>query len=122
MQRCLAQFLDEPCRTTTPQRFSLRSSLLLRSTSLSNSSVSDDRRLTSDENSLCVDCNTGEMNVSDAVAARRSIRDFLPNPVDDELLRDLLERAARAPSGGNVQPWRIYVLNGSRMIDFLEFL
>ena len=62
------------------------------------------------------------MNVSDAVAARRSIRDFLPNPVDDELLRDLLERAARAPSGGNVQPWRIYVLNGSRMTDFLDFL
>ena len=38
------------------------------------------------------------MNVSDAVAARRSIRDFLTDPVDDELLRDLLERAARAPS------------------------
>ena len=62
------------------------------------------------------------MNVSDAVAARRSIRDFLTDPVDDELLRDLLERAARAPSGGNVQPWRIYVLNGSRMTDFLDFL
>jgi len=62
------------------------------------------------------------MDVSEAVAARRSIRDFLADPVDDQLLRDLLERAARAPSGGNVQPWRIYVLNGSRMTDFLDFL
>jgi nitroreductase len=60
------------------------------------------------------------MRVSEAVARRRSIRQFLPDPVDDAVLRDLLERAARAPSGGNVQPWRIYVLNGDTMSRFRE--
>ena len=31
------------------------------------------------------------------------------------MLRDLLEAASRAPSGGNLQPWRIYVVNGDAM-------
>lgn len=62
------------------------------------------------------------MDVSDAVAARRSIRAFLPDPVDDALVASLLERAARAPSGGNVQPWRIYVINGPAMSEFRSFL
>lgn len=62
------------------------------------------------------------MRVSDAVAARRSIRAFLPTPVPDAVLRELLERASRAPSGGNVQPWRVYVINGERMGEFLDFL
>lgn len=62
------------------------------------------------------------MNVVDAVHARSSIRDFLPTPVPDEVLRQLLEDAARAPSGGNVQPWRIYVVNGESMARLREFL
>lgn len=60
------------------------------------------------------------MHVSEAVARRKSVRQFLPDPVDDAVLRDLLERAARAPSGGNVQPWRIYVVNGASMARFRE--
>ena len=55
------------------------------------------------------------MNVTDAVHARRSVRQFTPRPVPDDLLRTLVEHAARAPSGGNVQPWRIYVVNGESM-------
>jgi nitroreductase len=62
------------------------------------------------------------MNVSDAVAARRSIRSFLDTPVSDDLLRELLTSAARAPSGGNVQPWQIRVINGARMQEFLQHL
>ena len=62
------------------------------------------------------------MTVSEAVAARRSIRSFLDTPVSDDLLRELLTRAARAPSGGNVQPWQIRVLNGARMQEFLQHL
>ena len=46
------------------------------------------------------------MKVSEAVAARRTIRAFLDKPVSDDTIRSLLEKAARAPSGGNVQPWR----------------
>ena len=55
------------------------------------------------------------MNVSDAVAERKSIRNFLDTPVGDRELQTLLEKAARAPSGGNLQPWQIYVVNGPSM-------
>ena len=58
------------------------------------------------------------MHVRDAVATRRSIRQFTDRPVPDATIRDLLERASRAPSGGNLQPWRIYVLNGDSMARF----
>lgn len=58
------------------------------------------------------------MNVSEAVDKRSSIRAFLDTPVSNELIAELLTKAARAPSGGNVQPWRIYVLNGKKMADF----
>lgn len=62
------------------------------------------------------------MNVSQAVAERKSIRRFLDTPVDDELLKELLTKAARAPSGGNLQPWRVQVVNGDAMPRFLKAL
>ena len=62
------------------------------------------------------------MNVTEAVTARRSIRSFLDTPVSDTLLRELLEKSARAPSGGNVQPWQVHVVNGTRTQDFLKHL
>jgi nitroreductase len=61
---------------------------------------------------------TGTMSVSAAVVARQSVRAFLPDPVADTVLAELLAKAARAPSGGNVQPWRIYVVNGEAMTRF----
>ena len=62
------------------------------------------------------------MDVTEAVYKRKSIRGFLSTPVLDDELETLLNKAARAPSGGNVQPWRIYVINGSRMDDFKTHL
>ena len=62
------------------------------------------------------------MNVTDAVNARKSIRAFRPDPVDDATIAQLLTAASRAPSGGNVQPWRIFVVNGDSMTRFREFL
>jgi nitroreductase len=53
------------------------------------------------------------MDVQDAIAARFSCRAFLPTPVDETVVRDILERAARAPSGGNLQPWRVAALAGA---------
>ncbi len=52
------------------------------------------------------------MHVVDAVHQRSSIRDYLDTPIDDEVLRGLLTDASRAASGGNLQPWRVYVVNG----------
>ena len=57
------------------------------------------------------------MNVIDAVAARTSIRAFKPDPVPAALVRQILEVAARAPSGGNLQPWRVYALAGQPLAD-----
>ena len=53
------------------------------------------------------------MNVSEAIASRRSVRGFLDTPVDPTLIRRIVEAAARAPSGGNVQPWHIDVVAGA---------
>jgi nitroreductase len=52
--------------------------------------------------------------VDDAIMSRRSVRAFLPDPVDDETIRDILRVAARAPSGTNMQPWKVYVTRGDK--------
>src|ERR1700730_16569110 len=53
------------------------------------------------------------MHVRDAVASRFSCRAFLSTPVPQAIVRDILDRAARAPSGGNLQPWRVHALAGA---------
>jgi len=55
------------------------------------------------------------MDVFDAVASRYSCRAFLPIPVPEVTVRDIIERAARAPSGGNLQPWRVHALAGKKL-------
>ena len=62
------------------------------------------------------------LTVTEAVRERRSVRAFLVTPVDDAIVAELLELAARAPSGGNVQPWRIYVITAATMPRFLDYL
>jgi nitroreductase len=52
------------------------------------------------------------MDVLDAVNRRMSVRAFKPDPVDGAIVQDLLEAAARAPSGGNLQPWRVQAVTG----------
>lgn len=58
------------------------------------------------------------MDVTEAVMKRKSVRDFLPDPIDDAVIRQLLETASRSPSGGNLQPWKIWVINGDSMAAF----
>ncbi|MCD8516082.1 MAG: nitroreductase [Burkholderiaceae bacterium] len=53
--------------------------------------------------------------VDHAIVSRRSIRAFLPTPVDREDIEQILTVAARAPSGSNTQPWHVYVVTGSRL-------
>lgn len=52
------------------------------------------------------------MDVSEAVATRRSVRAFLGQPVGRDVLERVLDKARRAPSGGNIQPWNAVVLAG----------
>jgi nitroreductase len=53
------------------------------------------------------------MSVEEAIRGRRSIRAFLPKPVPRELIERIMTIAGRAPSGSNVQPWRVWVLEGA---------
>jgi nitroreductase len=53
------------------------------------------------------------MDVSEALRKRVSIRAFKPDPVPESLVRDILEVARFAPSGGNLQPWRVIVVAGA---------
>jgi nitroreductase len=56
------------------------------------------------------------MDVRDAVASRYSCRAFVPDkPVPQEIVREILERAARAASGGNLQPWVVHAIAGERL-------
>ena len=61
------------------------------------------------------------MNISEAVLSRKSIRAFSQEAIPNTLIANLLEKASRAPSGGNLQPWKIFVLNKDSMKKFLEF-
>lgn len=51
--------------------------------------------------------------VDAAITSRRSIRAFLPTPVERADIAAILEVASRAPSGTNTQPWKVYVLTGA---------
>ncbi|MDB2599805.1 nitroreductase [Gammaproteobacteria bacterium] len=61
------------------------------------------------------------MNVSEAVKSRSSIRSFMPKEIPNSLIKELLQKSSRAASGGNLQPWKIYILNNDSMKNFLEF-
>ena len=62
------------------------------------------------------------MNVTQAVAARRSVRGFLDRPVPLETLRALVIKAARAPSGGNLQPWHVDLMAGESLAALREIM
>jgi len=55
------------------------------------------------------------MDVFEAVDSRIACRAFLDTPVDAEIVRDLIARAARAASGGNLQSWQVYALAGAAL-------
>lgn len=49
----------------------------------------------------------------EAIRTRRSVRAFLPTPVDRARVEELLALASRAPSGTNIQPWKVHVVAGA---------
>ncbi|HEY5106264.1 MAG TPA: nitroreductase [Caulobacteraceae bacterium] len=58
------------------------------------------------------------MEVSEAVCRRMSVRAFRPEAVSGAVVRDILLAAQGAPSGGNLQPWRVYALAGAQLAAF----
>ena len=53
--------------------------------------------------------------VEAAITSRRSIRAFLPKPVPQADVEHLLNVAARAPSGSNIQPWKVHARTGAAL-------
>ncbi|MFZ6764911.1 nitroreductase [Pseudoroseomonas sp. WGS1072] len=57
----------------------------------------------------------GQAAIEAAITGRRSIRGFLPRPVPTEVLRRILAVASRAPSGSNIQPWKLHAVTGAAL-------
>ena len=55
------------------------------------------------------------MYVSEAVKSRFSCRAFTEKPVSKELIKEILDVAKQAPSGGNLQPWHIHAISGKKL-------
>lgn len=62
------------------------------------------------------------MDVFEAVESRFSCRAFLQTPVPEAIVRDILERASRAPSAGNMQPWWVYAITGDRLEELKKII
>ncbi|MBW8636538.1 nitroreductase [Hoeflea sp. WL0058] len=60
------------------------------------------------------------MNVSEALASRISCRAFKPDPVDSKTVRAIIDGARFAPSGGNLQPWRLFAVSGTPLTRLFE--
>jgi nitroreductase len=55
---------------------------------------------------------TASSVVDEAITSRKSVRAFLPRPVERSTVEELLAVASRSPSGSNTQPWRVRVVAG----------
>jgi len=51
------------------------------------------------------------MNIKEAIEKRFSVRAFTKEIPDIETIKAILKTAGTAPSGGNIQPWKVYVLS-----------
>ena len=61
------------------------------------------------------DINKRAPDVFEAARTRRSIRAYKPDPVPPDVLRDIVALGRYAPSGSNIQPWRVHVLTGAAL-------
>jgi nitroreductase len=57
----------------------------------------------------------------DLIRHRRSIRQYKPDPVPEEVLDRILEAGFWAPSGKNIQNWRFFVLQGDKRDAYLQY-
>jgi nitroreductase len=60
------------------------------------------------------------MEIVEAIYHRKSIRAFKPNPVPQEILKEIMELALRAPSWANTQPWEFAVVSGIKLEEIRQ--
>ena len=51
------------------------------------------------------------MNIKEGIEKRFSVRAFTDEVPSMDIIKEILITANSAPSGGNIQPWKVYVLN-----------
>ncbi len=62
------------------------------------------------------------MNTIEAIAQRRSIRQFKSTPIPDELIIKILNSTIQAPSGKNRQPWRFIVVKEDKRPEMISIM
>lgn len=65
------------------------------------------------EQTMPMDAQDMPMTVEEAIRGRQSTRAFLKKPVPRDIVARILTTAGRAPSGSNIQPWRVWVVDGA---------
>lgn len=58
--------------------------------------------------------------IDQIIQSRQSIRAYLKTPIDRQIIEDILNVAARAPSGTNTQPWKVYVVTGRKRSELID--
>jgi len=64
--------------------------------------------------------NAEEMSLFTAIRKRRSVRQFKPDPIPDDHMKQILQAARLAPTSGNQQPWQFLVVDDRAKIDELK--
>jgi len=60
------------------------------------------------------------MDIVEAIHQRKSIRAFKSDPVPQEILKEIMELALRAPSWANTQPWEFAVVTGKKLDEIRQ--
>lgn len=94
--------------------------LLPCTTTVTNSEENNKR--TQGESCPMLTTDAPHLDVRSAVIGRKSVRGFRPDPVPRATIETILDDAARAPSGTNTQPWRVYVATGAMRDRLCEAL
>ena len=64
---------------------------------------------------MTVDLSKPAADVFEAARTRRSVRAYKADPVPKGTLREIVELGRWAPSGSNIQPWRVHVMTGATL-------
>jgi nitroreductase len=61
-----------------------------------------------------------EMDVREAIYGRRAVREFTSEPVDEKVIRQLIDAAIQAPSAVNQQPWLFTVVRDRTLLTSIS--
>lgn len=58
--------------------------------------------------------------IDHTITSRHSVRAFKNTPIDIQTIKDILTIACHAPSGNNIQPWKVYVVTGQKRKELID--